>query len=62
MKTGTTEDPTMITIACPWCDVEQGAQLVGEDRDDAPFRCLECGTTVLWMDEPEPVLELAVAA
>ena len=52
----------MIMIACPWCDIEQGAQLVGEDRDDAPFRCLECGTTVLWMDEPEPILELAAAA
>ena len=49
----------MITIACPWCDVEQAAQVIGKDHDDAPFACGECGTTVLWMDEPEAILELA---
>jgi hypothetical protein len=49
----------MITIACPWCDTQQGAQLVGEDREDEPFRCLECGTTVLWTDEAEVALDLA---
>ena len=49
----------MIMLSCPWCDIEQAAQLLGEDRDDAPFRCLECGTTVLWTDEPEVALDLA---
>src|SRR5688572_12167825 len=36
---------TMITIACPWCEVEQAAQVIGQDHDAAPFSCHECGTT-----------------
>ena len=49
----------MITIACPWCDVEQATQVIGQDHDDAPFSCHECGTTVLWTDDGELSLDLA---
>ena len=48
----------MITIACPWCDVEQAAQVIGQDHDTA-FCCHECGTTVLWQDDDERRLDLA---
>jgi hypothetical protein len=49
----------MITITCPWCDVEQAAQLIGQDHDDAAFCCHECGTTVLWQDDEERRLDMA---
>lgn len=50
----------MATIACPWCESDQSvAMAIFAEGMDEPFICAECGTTVLFVDEPTPSLALA---
>ncbi len=42
----------MVTIDCPWCEEVALLPFPQPEDREASFTCLECGTTVDWVDEP----------
>ena len=49
----------MVTINCPWCEQDEPLELSAPDEPEATFTCLDCGTSVHFVDEPVLALELA---
>ncbi len=41
----------MITITCPWCEVDDLVAFAALTAQQEPFACPDCGTTVAWADE-----------
>ena len=49
----------VVTMDCPWCEAEEPLSLAALEASEATFTCPECGTSVSFVEEPEPVLEAA---
>lgn len=49
----------MVTINCPWCELDETIELNLVHERDASFECPDCGTSVSIVDEPVVRLELA---
>jgi hypothetical protein len=50
----------MVTLPCPWCEEDARPtleELMAEDA--ANFTCPACGTNIVLVDEPAPVLDMA---
>jgi hypothetical protein len=52
------EERPMVTITCPWCEEEALLPWPELEEPEASFTCLDCGTTVTFVEEPV-VLDLA---
>jgi hypothetical protein len=42
----------MVTIDCPWCEEAALLPFPRPEEPEASFTCLECGTTIDWIEEP----------
>jgi len=49
----------MITITCPWREVEDLVAFAALTARQEPFACPDCGTTFAWADETPAILEPA---
>ena len=49
----------MITISCPWCELDEPLEFSLIQAPEATFECPDCGTTVRFVDTPEALLDLA---
>ena len=49
----------MVTISCPWCHEDESFALTDLDEPEATFTCPDCGTSVLFVEEPTAPLDLA---
>ena len=48
----------MVTITCPWCQEAEAVSLADIAEPETAFTCLDCGTTVVLIEEAAK-LELA---
>jgi hypothetical protein len=42
----------MVTIDCPWCEEAALLPFPLPEEPVASFTCLDCGTTIDWIEEP----------
>ena len=49
----------MVDVTCPWCEQDVALSLSTMREPQVSFTCLECGTSVDWVDEPVAEFELA---
>jgi hypothetical protein len=42
----------MVQIDCPWCEEASSVPFPLPDEPEASFRCVDCGTTIEWAEEP----------
>jgi len=49
----------MITVTCPWCELDEPLDLELIRSPETTFECPDCGTSVRFVDEPENWLDVA---
>ena len=49
----------MVTITCPWCDEGELLAMAELQEAEAAFTCADCGTSVAFVEEPSPTLDMA---
>ncbi len=49
----------MVTITCPWCAEEAPLAFAELDAPETTFRCPDCGTAVVVVDDATAAMDLA---
>jgi hypothetical protein len=49
----------MVTVICPWCEEDQLLAFAGLQEPQPAFVCLDCGTTIAFVEDPSVALDLA---
>ena len=49
----------MVDITCPWCEQDALMPMAELEDPEASFTCADCGTSVAFVEDPSPTLDLA---